>query len=223
MKRFSQHIYHFTIAVILAYACTGCGLGLQEEFDFKPEIREVENFENVSAWDWVQTRVSKRVGDSVAIDGNEMDYMIQAIKLTGMEEAYQKPGLDKTILWLTNNAFTGSGGIFELVTGFDTVGIDDPSADLEKLKRVLQYHIITEYVTQIDPIEAIDVDYKFQTMLPGEDGEIYIRRNGRYELNINLSNKLPGSRRNTSVFRHNYTYNNGIAHIIQSYVRKVPF
>jgi hypothetical protein len=159
--------------------------------------------------------------------------MIAAIKRAGMENEYNNSSIvNRTYLMLNNNAFTGSGDVIQLVTGSATVGPDETPddvmarADVEVLKLVLNYHIVDAYVAQIPTLFQYNVDYLFQTLIPGEDGLIAMRRNERYFISINNSNApLPTSATSQSenVRGHNYVFSNGIGHIIADPVRNQPY
>lgn len=222
MKRIKNILVKSLSIACLTLTLAGCDLALQEEFDFKPSVDPYPTFENMTAWDWIQTRkTSDELVEQGMIDGNEFELLKQAIEVAGMQDVFSQPGKDKTFLLLNNNAFTGAGDIIQLVTGSATG--DLANANVEVLTKILQYHIVTTYITQNDPLKVYGFDYKFQSMLLGPDGEIYLRRNERLAMAVNLSTALPETAADEVVFRHNYVFGNGIGHIIQDYCRKVPF
>ena len=156
--------------------------------------------------------------------------MIEAIKISGLIEEYnQMSNTERTYLMLNNNAFTGGGDIIQVVTGSANVGASETIADvladanIERLKKLLRYHIVTTYITQKDPLLDYTAEYTFQTLIDGEDGIIVFERNERYAISLNDSPTLPSTREPENVRNHNYLFSNGIGHIIADYVRVVPF
>ena len=66
----------------------------------------------------------------------------------------------------------------------------------------------------------------FQTLIPGEDGVISMRRDDRYRIDINRAPApLPYSATTQweRVRNHNYVFNNGIGHFIADPVRNKPY
>jgi hypothetical protein len=214
---------NFIKSLMLLFLVTmvSCDLEIQEQFDFKADIPIIEGFPNQSAWDWIQTRTTPGATSPADYLGEEFDYLIEAIQVAGMEGEFGSSDPNRTYLLLNNNAFTGGGDILQLVTGSSTGDLQD--ADVDKLKRLLEYHIVTTYIAQNDPLKVYGTYYSFQTLLPGSDGEITFRRDERLNLFINDSPDLPSTAERENVLRHNYVFKDGIGHIIQDYVRKVPF
>ncbi|MFD1316411.1 fasciclin domain-containing protein [Namhaeicola litoreus] len=217
-----KNIYFIkSLLVLFLIAMISCDLEIQEEFKFEAEIPVLQGFPDLTAWDWIQTRTTPGATNPAEYAGEEFDYLIEAIQIAGMESEFSSSDPNRTYILLNNNAFTGGGDILELVTGSSTGNLQD--ADVELLKRLLQYHIVTTYIAQNDPLKVYGTYYSFQTLLPGSDGEITFRRDERLRLYINDSPDLPSTRANENVLRHNYVFKDGIGHIIQDYVRKVPF
>lgn len=216
------------IAVIFTCLLVGCDLEIQPDFEYDADIDLSNPFENITAWQWIQTRTG--LNDEGEISGEEFHYLIEAIKLTGMETEFNSETPDRTYLLLNNNAFTGGGDIIQLVTGSSAVGEGETpaqtlaDADVDKLRNVLKYHIVPDFfIDQVNALPNFDVDYSFQSLLPSADGEITFRRDSRRRIRINNDPNLPSTRANENVRRHNYVFSNGIGHIIQDYCRKVPF
>jgi len=150
-----------------------------------------------------------------------------------MVEEYNNTSItDRTYLMLNNNAFTGNGDIIALVTGSAAV---EPgatpaevleNADVEILRTILRYHIVTTYITQVPTLFEFNVNYVFQTLIPGDDGVIVMRRDDRYRIDINRAPApLPSTA--TSQFErvraHNYVFSNGIGHVLADPVRNQPY
>lgn len=224
-----NYLYIFLFGLIVSFS--SCDLELQRGFDFEPEVDLTDPFADLTAWEWLQTRTARN--DEGGLIGEEFDYMIAAIEKAGMVEEYNDPSItDRTYLMLNNNAFTGNGDVIDIVKGSPTVGEDATpaevidSADVEILKKILQYHIVTTYVAQVPTLFEFGVNYVFQTLIPGEDGIIVMRRDDRYRIDVNRSPApLPSTAtsQNERVRGHNYVFQNGIGHIIADPVRNKPY
>ena len=209
-----------TWLLCLLITMASCDLELQDTFEFKGELGPLITFEDQTAWEWLQTQTTPTTDTVLA--GDKFDYLLQAIELTGLVDEYNQTATrDRTYLLLNNNAFEGENDIIDVVTG-STDG-DLANADVAMLKSLLQYHIVEAYIDQVPTLFEYGVDYKFQTLNPGEEGAIYFRRDERYRVDINESPQLPSTARDTRVYNHNYVFQNGIAHHLNSYVRNVPF
>lgn len=225
----------FVGITVLTFLLSSCDLGLQEEFDFKPEALSENPFENMTAWEWIQTRTTAPT--ATTYNALEFDYFIEAIKKAGMQNEYDQIATkDRTYLLLNNNAFIGAGDIIQIVTGSATVPagekadvtmnkVDTP-AELAKLKAVLSYHIVTTYILQVPTLYKYDVDYLFQTLIPGNDGLIAFRRSPIYQITVN-SQLAPLPKTATDEFEgclsHNYQFKNGIGHVLADPVRNKPY
>ena len=226
--------------VITLCACfmfTSCSLDLQESFDFKPEVDLNNPYENVTAWEFIQTRTP--LNENGSFNGDELNYMIAAIKKAGMEDEYnQTATTERTYLLLNNNAFTGSGDVINIVTGSATVPAEETPEQtmervntpekLEKLRNILRYHIVTSYIDQVPTLAVSEERYLFQTLIPGDDGLIAFSRNSRWTIQINTDPApLPASAttggNNENVRLHNYLFKNGIGHFIADPVRNRPY
>ncbi len=231
MKKFKNIGYTFLAFLSLTLFLSSCDLKLQEGFDFVPEVDLEDPFDDITAWEWLQTRT--QFNEDGGINGEEFNYMIAAIEKADMVEEYNNRSIqDRTYLMLNNNAFLGNGDVVAIVTGSATIP-DGASpaevlenADVEKLRTVLQYHIVTTYVAQVPTLFEFGVNYIFQTLIPGEDGVIVMRRDDRYRIDINR-NPAPLPSTATSQFErvraHNYVFLNGIGHILNDPVRNKPY
>ncbi len=226
----------FVGIIVLTFLLSSCDLGLQEEFDFKPEALTDNPFENMTAWEWIQTRTSVATTTNT-YNPLEFDYYIEAIKKAGMQNEFdQMTTKERTYLLLNNNAFLGTGDIIQIITGSSTVPAGETAAqtmnkvdtpvELEKLKTVLRYHIVTTYILQVPTLYKYDTDYLFQTLIPGDAGLIAFRRNPIYQITVN-SQLAPLPATATSEFEqclsHNYQFKNGIGHVLSDPVRNKPY
>ena len=220
----------YSIIIGLVLILVSCDLDLQQGFDFVPEVDLTDPYGDMTAWEFIQSRVV--FNEDGGISGEELNYMAAAIERAGMIEEYNGSDPDRTYLLLNNNAFTGGGDIIQLVTGSATVEEGETPADVmaradvDVLRRILQYHIVTTYVAQVPTLFEFGVNYVFQTLIPGEDGVIVMRRDDRYRIDINRAPApLPSTATSQweRVRLHNYVFNNGIGHIIADPVRNKPY
>ncbi|PQB08939.1 hypothetical protein BST83_00860 [Polaribacter filamentus] len=209
----------------------GCDLELNPSYEFDTTQNLEDPFDEITAWEWIQTRTA--LNDEGNFSGDEMNYFIEAIKAAGMVDEYnQMDTTDRTYLLLSNNAFTGGGDIIQLVTGSRNVPDGETPAEtmaranLDKLRTILKYHIVTTYVNQVPVLFQAELDYVFQTLIPGDDGRIAFWRDARYNVTINRNSApLPSSAtsQNERISRYNYIFNNGIGHVINDPVRNKPY
>tara|TARA_R110002049_G_scaffold3340_3_gene25686 strand:+ start:6804 stop:7502 length:699 start_codon:yes stop_codon:yes gene_type:complete len=232
MKTIKLITFKGTITMLaMCMLLVGCDLELNTGYDFDAELDLVDPFENLTAWEWIQTRTT--LNEEGNLSGEEMNYLIEAIKVAGMIDEYnQTVTTDRTYLLLNNNAFTGGGDIIQIVTGSSDVPDGETPAqtmaraDLDKLRTILNYHIVTTYINQVPVLFKFNVNYLFQTLIPGEDGLIAFRRDNRYRIDINHSTApLPSSATSQGerIRNYNYVFKNGIGHIIQDPVRNKPY
>lgn len=216
------------IAVTLVFF--GCDLELQEGFTFFPEVSLEDPFNDITAWQFIQ-QIQRLDEEEGGFDGDSYQYLAAAIEAAGMVEEYNSSGADRTYLLLNNNAFTDEGDVIELITGSEEVGEGETPAqvmaraDLDVLRLILRYHIIDSYVDQLTLTE-FGVNYEFQTLIPGEDGKIILRRDERYRIDINRDPApLPSSAtsENERIRNYNYVFNNGIGHSLNDPVRNRPY
>jgi len=210
-------------------------LPLQENFDFEPEVDATDPFADGTAWDFIQS--ANAFTEEGNISGENFNYLTAAIKKADMvDEFNQTNTTDRTYLLLNNNAFLGNNDVIDLITGSDTIGVGatpdetmervDTPEKLERLKTILRYHIVTTYIAQVPTLEVFDVDYLFQTLIPGEDGLIGFRRDFTWRIDINKTPApLPATATSQPerVRNHNYIFNNGIGHHLNDPVRNQPY
>lgn len=248
MKVFKFNKIKALLVIAIMGLMTNCDLELQDDFKFEPEVDLTDPFDDLTAWEWIQTKKTVPFvnddGETVVYDGELFDFFIAAIKAAGFENQFNDSNSNRTYLLLNNNAFFGGGDIVDIITGSDSI-IDDngtpddetddriktpeevmAGADIEKLRKILSYHIVTTYIAQVPTLREYGVDYIFQTLIPGEKGRIAFRRDERYRVSINNSSSpLPTSAtsQNENVRGHNYVFKNGIGHIIADPVRYEPY
>lgn len=217
----------------LSFFVLSCDIGLQDTFEFVPDVDLTDPYGNMTAWEFISSDVvNGNLSDTGGLIGEHFDYMSAAIEAAGMIDEYNAPNGERTYLLLNNNAFTGGGDIIQLITNSSSVAAGETPAqvmaraDMDVLRTILRYHIVTTYITQTDPLKKYNLNYIFQTLIDGEDGRIVMRRDDRYRIDINRSPApLPSSA--TSQFEqvrnYNYVFSNGIGHIIQDPVRNRPY
>lgn len=217
------HLKYLRYLLILALFpfLTGCDLEIQKPFVFTPDTQDIATFEDKTVWEWLQTQKSPT--SLTAVDQFKFDYMIEAIQYTGLVEEFNRKSDRRTFFLLNNNAFAGTGKIFQALTGKITGPVN--TVDKARLTAVLKYHIINQYITQLDPLINFNTNYFFQTLNDGDSGKMLLRRNELYRVSINPETVFPitATRRSTTVRTHNLRYANGIAHVLNDYTRNVAF
>ncbi len=182
-KRIMKTYIKGIIAVCSAIILSSCTLELQEPYNFKPENTFGDPFANMTAWEYIQSRTTTDIIDDQnrkLLNGEELDFMIAAIKHVGYEDLYAQTSAKRTFFLLNNNAFTGGNrdrDIIRAVTGVtqgptarvnpDTLmaSITEPT-QINRLKAILKYHILEEDVAQVPKITIFDKDFLFNTLLP---------------------------------------------------------
>lgn len=229
-------VLKFSGILVLMLLVSACDVGLQEQFDFKPEATDKKPFVNMTAWEFIQSRTPP-LQDNGRYDGLEFNYLEAAIRKADMvNEFNQTASTDRTYLMLDNRAFTGSGNVIQIVTGSssvpagqtadETMARVDTPAKLEKLRTLLRYHIVTSYILQVPSLYQRDTDYLFQTLIPGDDGVIAFRRDVIYRITVNApGSPMPDTATSwwEQVWAHNYQFNNGIGHVLRDPVRNKPY
>ncbi|CAM3321035.1 hypothetical protein [Zobellia roscoffensis] len=213
----------------------GCDLDLQERFVFEPDVDLTDPFDNLTAWEFFTSdRVNGDFNEDGELIGDNYDYLAAAIEAADMIDEYNSTNSDRTYLMLNNNAFTGGGNVIELITGSEEIAEGETPAevmtraDMNVLRLILQYHIITTYITQNDPLFVYDVNYEFQTLIPGEAGKIVLRRDNQLRIDVNtnpapLPSTATGGGNNERLRNYNYVFKNGIGHSLNDPVRNQPY
>ncbi|APY11857.1 hypothetical protein BWZ22_11705 [Seonamhaeicola sp. S2-3] len=238
----------FKVVLILCISAlfTSCSLDVQESFDFKPDVDLTEPYGNLTAWEYIQTQTA--FTEEGEFDNEKLNYMVEAIKKAGYEDIYnQTATTERTYLLLNNGAFRGNGDVIDIVTGDPSTTVTeiingeevtrelsaaevmsrvDTPEEMERLKAVLNYHIVDAYVAQVPQLEIRDERYLFQTLIPGDDGLIAFHRDWQWRVEINRA-PAPLPTTATSqwerVRRHNYVFKNGVGHYINDPVRNKPY
>ena len=181
----------------------GCDLGLQTSYDFDDDDypKPHEPFD-MTLLDFMNQQ-------------EEFDSLIVAVDRTGMEETFSGGEDDKTVLLLRNEA------MLEFLDDYEYASIDE--VPVSTLRKMLNYHVITDRLTQND-INS-QQDYVYQTLVEGGSGRINVWKWRRYwEIRINTRGPdLPETAKGETVYLHNYEFTNGIAHQMNGYVQRVPF
>lgn len=225
MKMNLKKLGNLMILGLLIIAIAGCKkLPLQDKFEFNSEVAELTPYKGLTALQFLQLDPK-----------NEFNYMRQVIKLTGMEAEYSVDMTKRTYLLLKDTAFVdgypnGSGvnqytGVTKDLTGVNKGDLSKVNVD--RLKKLLNYHIINEYVDQFSPLlPKRQVEFFFQSLVPGVEGTISIRRTEFYGFNFNTSSTIPtgtAGKKTTNRVQHGYVFKNGIAHLLSNYIRYKPF
>jgi hypothetical protein len=210
--------------IVMLCFVTSCDLPVQPKFEFESEIGELVTFEDQTVLEWMSSPASV-----VTNNNANFDIMVEAIALTGMEEEYNDPSDRRTFFMLNNESFTANNRIFRAlgVTALDSLDTDG----IDRLRNILQYHIIDEYVDQgPEALPVLLTNYTFQSLIPGAEGEIIVHRDERFRMFINkrplvnqLAIGLPSNARRTDVRNHNYVFSNGVGHQLRNYARNRPF
>ena len=182
---------------------SGCDLERQRQFEFDPDIAPQVTFD-MTALEFIRSH-----------PGDNFYYLDTAITLTGLEAEYESNTDPRTFILLKDAAFNERGEILSQITGSTDTAMDSLDASqLERLRYVLRYHIIQDYVENgFDPLEVIYQDYFFQTLIPGEDGIMSLNRDDRFRLGVNQSQDLQGTKKGGRLGEHNYIFTNGVAHL----------
>ncbi|WP_105047395.1 hypothetical protein [Polaribacter butkevichii] len=238
--------------LLMVVLVSSCDLGLQETFDFQPEVDLTDPHGNKTAWEYIQS--ANKLSEDGTFDGEMFNFLAAAIQKANMVDLFNQTSTsNRTYLLLNNNAFTGRGDVIDIITGSQSTSITedvngvpttrqataeevmervDTPEKLEKLKNILKYHIVTSYVQQVPTLFEAEVWYTFQTLIPGEDGLIAFLRENRWRIFVNGKNRtntpaspLPETAFNEyeAVRSHNYVFNNGVGHILADPVRNKPY
>ncbi len=218
MKLTTKKLINYALLLCVLMVASSCEkLERQRKFVFSPEVPTLRPFANLTALEWL----------ALHKDSNFV-YMNQAIKLTGLEAEYSTNTTPRTYLLLKDNAFTENRAKLLLnITGSTTGDLSavTDTAKISILRKVLLYHIIDQYVDQ-GPKYLVNANqnYFFQTLLPGDNGKITLRRNVFLSIGVNQSGELPRTKwGDFKGLEHNYIFKNGIALLVPRSYRIVPF
>lgn len=227
MKNFNKNIGYLIALGFLLIVFSGCKkLPLQDRFIFDSEVAELTPYKGMTALEFIKSNPN-----------NEFKYMLQIITLAGMESEYSGSMTDRTYLLLKDTAFVdgypGTNGV-NTYTGItkDLTGVNKgnlATVNVDRLKNLLKYHIIPQYIDQFSPaLPQRQVEFFFQTLIPGTEGTISVRRTEFYGFNFNTASTIPTGpattgKKTTNRVQHGYVFNNGIAHLLSNYIRYKPF
>ena len=216
MKPCSLSLPHtglFPLFALVLLLITGCDLERQRQFEFDPDIAPQVTFD-MTVLDFIRSHPA-----------DDFNYLDTAITLTGLAAEYESNADPRTYLLLKDAAFTSRGEILQQITGDATTSLDSLDAtQIERLRYVLRYHIIEDYVENgFDPLEVVFQDYFFQTLIFGDDGILSLNRDDRFRLGVNQSQDLQGTRKGGRLGEHNYIFTNGVAHLTGASFRNANY
>ncbi|ANW95847.1 hypothetical protein AXE80_05930 [Wenyingzhuangia fucanilytica] len=203
-----------------ALSIVSCDLEPQERFEFDPEVSPQVTFGSTTAWEWLQTNPK-----------DEFGFMIEAIRLTGLEDIYNSKTENYTYFLMKDGNWTNNGpGFFSKefnlknTAGKDPVDVfADPKVDLNIVKEALLHLILRDYVDQgPGHLKSLDVNYTFNTLSNDVNNKtMTISRDWNYNMQLNAADDLPPGnlgKINSSVGFHNYIFSNGntVAHILNT-------
>jgi uncharacterized surface protein with fasciclin (FAS1) repeats len=192
------------IAMALLTVFGGCKkLPLQKNYEFSGEA--VDPHVNMTAWAFMQSRP------------DVFSLMTDAVKYADMVSFYEQMDVKYTYLFINNT------GMAAFIAKYGVLTVQN--IDVEKVKKMLRYHIIQGEYHSYDkklPVEPIYV----KTLLTGEDGLLTIKvnksaagsigspiANGNIVLNLLNSNFLSVS---SSSVTSNLMPLNGVIHVFPS-------
>lgn len=206
MKKINLKISGFLfISILFLLGNSGCKkLPLQKSYDYGGQALDAHV--NMTAWAYMNSRP------------DVFSTMIAAVNYAGMSAQYEQTDAKYTYLFINNTGMTA----FMNKYGFSAI----TQIDVEKVKKLLQYHIIVGEYHAYDkklPVEPIYV----KTLLPGEDGLLTIKvnkssansvgspiTNGNILINLRPSNFLSGS---ISSVTSNILPTNGAIHVFPGF------
>jgi len=226
MKRKIKSVLKTLCLVVVTIMTTSCDLEVKEKFVFDDGVEPLETFGSTTPWQWIQGQASKPVVPPALLP--EFSYMKQAIELTGLQNLYNDASTKRSFFLLKDIAWTKSGGI--MATEFPgALSLTDPKVNINKLRNILLYHIITTYVDQgPDNLYVVDKDYSYNSLYTGTILNIVtIRRDRLYTMVLNANSSLitVATRKTANVNLHNYVFSNGnsVGHILVDYIKNEDF
>lgn len=185
---------------LLTVFCSCKKFPLQKNYEFSGEA--VDPHVNMTAWAFMQSRP------------DVFSLMTEAVKYAGMTSVYEQMDVKYTYLFINNV------GMAAFIAKYGVLTVQN--IDVDKVKKMLQYHIIEGEYHAYDkklPVEPIYV----KTLLAGEDGLLTIKvnksaagsigspiANGNIVLNLLNSNFLSVS---SSSVTSNLMPLNGVIHV----------
>lgn len=214
MKKNIKLKLNAVILVCIAIITFGCDLKPQEKFEFDPATTPQVTFGAMTPWEWIQSNPK-----------NEFNFLIEAIKLTNLQEEYSNTTDKRTYFLLKDFGWTNFNGIKRREFGNPNVSLAD--VDPIKLRKILLYYIVPTYVDQgPGHLLTLDANYTFETLSTDPLNQIMtLSRDWNYTIGINNSPVLPTTKFSANVKLHNYIFSNGnsVAHLLENHVRLAPF
>lgn len=202
-----------SVAVMfLTFLVAGCDLDVRPKFVFDKDVGEQITFGSMTPWEFIQSNPKK-----------EYDYLKEAIELTGLQELYNGKGDRKTYFFLKDTAWAKvPNGLLNREFGGGLTKLNDPAkVNINKLRNVLRYHILTLYLDQSPEFLPVsDKSYIFSTYYTtGEVNLFSVARNKFFNLRLNASTEFPATKKVANVSLHNYIFSDGnsVAHVIEDY------
>ena len=203
-------IKRYTCLLLMLQVCslltlTGCKkLALQKSYAYEGEA--IDTHVNMTTWQFMQSRP------------DVFSLMTEAAEYAGMKSVYEQTDAKYTYLLINNTGMTS----FITKYGFSSI----KNIDAEKVRKLLQYHIIEGEYHAYDkklPTEPIYV----KTLLAGEDGLLTIKvnkssansvgspiTNGNIIVNLRPSNFVSAS---ISSVTTNILTTNGAIHVFPAF------
>ena len=215
MKSKIKLIIKSVCCLCLIVVATGCDLEVHEKFVFDPDTDPQYTFGSTTPWEWIQTDPK-----------GDFSLLKQAIEITGMQAEFSDTSNKRTLFLLKNIGWTKSGGLFP--AELKVTSLTDPKLDINKLRNILRYHIITTYVDQgPDNLYILDKNYFYTSLYytGTEFDKMSIYRDRNYGMNLNRAPELLPTKKGAGVKLHNYIFSNGnsVAHLIEDFVRNNNF
>lgn len=237
------------LALAIAAIAMSCDLDLQESFDLRDDVDTTDPFANMTAWEFIQSDTIPNEDSTLRNEG--LNFMAAAIRKAGLISLYdQEATTNRTYIMIANFAFTrgvnnaqGTRAVLE-IGAFNAANetaaeyidrvIDTPEK-MNRLRAVLRYHIVSDFVAQLPTLSEAGRIFEFNTLLPdspeivGDESEIIFSRD--FELRITV-NQEEGSPLPPESFEggwsrvmthHNFVFNNGIGHLSRVLVRNQPY
>lgn len=233
MKTKIKFAIQYVLVSFLVLLVTGCDLEVKEKFKFDAGIEPQVTFGSKTPWQFIQEQNSFPLppvqpappAEQLPIPAkiNEYLFMKQAIEVTGMQGEYSNLTDKRTFFFLKDVAF-----IQILTTEFSNAKfiIDpvtatvNPLININKLRNILRYHILTTYVDQgPDNLFIVDKDYVFTSLWKATP--MSLRRNINFTIVLNqlVSLNTVALRRGGNCTLHNYIFSNGnsVAHVLTTF------
>ena len=209
--------YTIKSLILLLTACClhGC-YGIQESYDYKPA--KANPYLNQSVWEYIESRQ-----DIFSLFKECVEHVDAAYP--GFKDLYTQTTEKYTYLLLTNNAFSGTQGIFNQIGGSTAITEVD-ALDPEKLRDALLYHIVEGHYHSLDVSGSLSFSRIYVvTLLKKQDAIMTMKledNTGRNYYTRLVVNENTGSSLERWAKTSNLVATNGIIHIFDSYIYYKP-